>query len=180
MKPLFTIHEGEFLVGDYITRKLAAKYDVWVPVKDSGVDLLVTPRKKNRRPVKLQVKFSRGFTEKQLPAEEVLAFGWYRLDPAKLRKSRADLWVFAILTLRHKAHYIIIPTKELKRRIPRGMTGAWTLYLMVFRRKKCYDLRGVKKAEKRMTLMDGPKDRKRDYSEYLNKWKLLDEMSRTT
>ena len=34
MKPLFTIHEGEFLVGDYINRKLAKRFDVWVPTKD--------------------------------------------------------------------------------------------------------------------------------------------------
>ena len=40
MKPLFTIHEGEFLVGDYINRKLGRKFDVWVPTKDTGVDLL--------------------------------------------------------------------------------------------------------------------------------------------
>ena len=46
MKPIFTIHEGEFLAGDHINRKLGHKYDVWVPTKDSGVDLLVT---RNRR-----------------------------------------------------------------------------------------------------------------------------------
>ena len=39
MKPIFTIHEGEFLAGDHINRKLGHKYDVWVPTKDSGVDL---------------------------------------------------------------------------------------------------------------------------------------------
>jgi 3D (Asp-Asp-Asp) domain-containing protein len=40
MKPLFTIHEGEFLVGDHINRKLGNKFDVWVPTKDSGVEFL--------------------------------------------------------------------------------------------------------------------------------------------
>ena len=48
MKPMFTIHEGEFLVGDYINRNLKDKYEVWVPTKDEGTDLLVTHRKKNR------------------------------------------------------------------------------------------------------------------------------------
>jgi hypothetical protein len=61
MKPLFTIHEGEFLVGDYINRKLGRKFDVWVPSKDSGVDLLVTRKRHEGKPVRLQVKFSRSF-----------------------------------------------------------------------------------------------------------------------
>jgi hypothetical protein len=50
MKPLFTIHEGEFLVGDYINRKLGRKFDVWVPSKDSGVDLLVTRKRTRANP----------------------------------------------------------------------------------------------------------------------------------
>ena len=49
MKPLFSIHEGEFLVGDYITRNMSKKYEVWVPAKDMGVDLLVTTKKGKRR-----------------------------------------------------------------------------------------------------------------------------------
>lgn len=29
MKPIFTIHEGKFLVGDHTNRKLGRKYSVW-------------------------------------------------------------------------------------------------------------------------------------------------------
>ena len=43
MRAFFTVHPGEFLVGDYITRNLP--YDVWVPAKDAGIDLLLTPPK---------------------------------------------------------------------------------------------------------------------------------------
>lgn len=42
MKPMFTVHEGDFLVGDYINGDLGKKYEVWVPTKDTGADLLVT------------------------------------------------------------------------------------------------------------------------------------------
>ena len=38
MKSLFSIHEGEFLVGDYITRNMSKKYEVWVPAKGMGED----------------------------------------------------------------------------------------------------------------------------------------------
>ena len=38
MRPMFTVHAGEFLVGQYIEGKL--KKNVWLPTKDVGVDLL--------------------------------------------------------------------------------------------------------------------------------------------
>ena len=41
MKPLFTIHAGEFLVASYIEQKFK-DYLVWLPSRDSGVDLLLT------------------------------------------------------------------------------------------------------------------------------------------
>jgi hypothetical protein len=41
MRPLFTVHAGEILVGQYIEQSFKGK-NVWVPTKDLGVDLLVT------------------------------------------------------------------------------------------------------------------------------------------
>jgi hypothetical protein len=41
MRPLFTLHAGEFLVGEYIERTFPS-LNVWVPAKDTGVDLLIT------------------------------------------------------------------------------------------------------------------------------------------
>jgi hypothetical protein len=55
---MFTVHAGEFLVGQHIEGKL--KKNVWMPTKDVGVDLLVT-NAANTRAVTLQVKFSRDF-----------------------------------------------------------------------------------------------------------------------
>jgi hypothetical protein len=110
MKPLFTIHEGEFLVGDHINREFRHKYDVWGPTRDSGVDLLVTRKQRQGRAVALQVKFSRGFDIPEDMARRLVATGWFKLDPPKLRKSRAELWVFTILTLRHEKHFVVVPT----------------------------------------------------------------------
>jgi hypothetical protein len=105
MKPLFTIHEGEFLLGDYINRKLGRNFDVWVPSKDSGVDLLVSRRRREGKPVRLQVKFSRSIDTRQDFARHVVATTWFRLELSKIRESLADLWVFVILTLKHEEHY---------------------------------------------------------------------------
>jgi hypothetical protein len=38
---MFTLHAGEFLVGQYIEGNFKDK-SVWMPTKDVGVDLLVT------------------------------------------------------------------------------------------------------------------------------------------
>src|SRR5438105_673883 len=59
MKPLFTIHAGEFLVASYIEQKFK-DYLVWLPSRDSGVDLLLTD-KHCKKAVSIQVKFSRDF-----------------------------------------------------------------------------------------------------------------------
>jgi hypothetical protein len=48
-------------VGDYIERKFP-RVNVWVPTKDTGIDLLVSG-KKNKRLLSLQVKFSRDFKD---------------------------------------------------------------------------------------------------------------------
>ena len=59
MKPLFTIHAGEFLVASYIEQRFK-DYLVWLPSRDLGVDLRLTD-KACKRAVSIQVKFSRDF-----------------------------------------------------------------------------------------------------------------------
>jgi hypothetical protein len=51
--------QAKLLVGQHIEQSLKGK-NVWVPTKDSGVDLLVT-NSKNTKMATLQVKFSRDF-----------------------------------------------------------------------------------------------------------------------
>ena len=175
---MFTVHEGEFLVGDYINRNLGRKYDVWVPTKDTGVDLPVTPKVRGRTPVRVRVKFSRSFPSKVLPPEELRAFGWYTLTPAKVRSSKADLWIFVVLTLRHEPHFVLIPTKELRKRIPSGRSGRWHLYLVALGKGRCYNVRDLTKGQKQVAVLDGVSDPHLNYGRFCNNWKLLDELSR--
>ncbi|MBM7457244.1 putative helicase [Oceanisphaera litoralis] len=64
MQPLFTIHAGEYLVGSHIEQAMTDpngdKINVWIPSKDTGVDLLITD-KNNKKTTSLQVKFSKDF-----------------------------------------------------------------------------------------------------------------------
>ncbi len=41
MKPIFTIHAGEYLFGSYIEKNFK-NLNVWVPTKDTGIDFLVS------------------------------------------------------------------------------------------------------------------------------------------
>lgn len=174
MKPMFTIHEGEFLVGDHITRKLSKRYEVWVPAKDNGVDLLVTPSKGVASPVKLQVKFSRGFEPKRVPAEKLRGWGWYTINPAKVHCSKADLRVFVILTLQHRQSFIVVPTADLKERIPKKLSGVQHLYLAALRDRRCYDMRNLSKNEILDLIDRNAECPERDYSRYLENWALLE------
>ena len=55
---MFTIHAGEYLVGLYVQQRLGL--NVWIPAKDTGIDLLVTDHE-NRRTVSLQAKYGKDF-----------------------------------------------------------------------------------------------------------------------
>jgi hypothetical protein len=97
MRPLFTVHAGEYLVGEHIERKYP-RWNVWVPAKDTGIDLLVTDAD-NRKTVTLQVKLSKDFnptTGASLEQDRLLATGWWTHDPKKIQKSNADFWIFVI------------------------------------------------------------------------------------
>lgn len=79
MRPIFTIHAGEFLVADYIERNYAKDgLRVWVPSKDDGIDLLVTS-KDCRHAVSVQVKFSKDFDHNR----DCDASGWWLINRKK-------------------------------------------------------------------------------------------------
>src|SRR5690554_6234764 len=86
MQPLFTIHAGEYLVGSHIEQHLrdpnGDKVNVWVPSKDTGIDLLVTD-KTNKKTTSLQVKFSKDLLLTHGRPEyrdKLLACGWWTLN----------------------------------------------------------------------------------------------------
>jgi len=119
MKPLFTIHAGEFVVGDFLERKFP-NVNVWVPSKDAGIDLLVTD-KRNKRTVSLQVKFSRDFLATQIQKvfqRPLRACGWWSLNREKIVGSNADYWVFVLVGFeRQGTDFVIIKPSELLNRL---------------------------------------------------------------
>jgi hypothetical protein len=179
MKSLFTIHVGEYLVGTHIEHAFP-RWNVWLPSKDTGIDLLVTD-KTNRKSVSLQVKFSKDFNptcDSPLLQGRLLAAGWWNLDARKIQKSNADFWLFVLPSfVEKKISFIILPPAELLRRL-RSIHGTKKnridSYLRVTKTKKCWEARGLPNADHDLIALDRFTDKKRDFTMYLDAWNQIE------
>jgi len=187
VKPLFTIHAGEFVVGDYIERKFP-RVNVWVPTKDTGVDLLLLG-KKNKRVLSLQVKFSRDFPDTHMAAEfqkQLRANGWWSLTRQKIAASPADYWIFVIARSARcspDSDFVIITPAELLRRLDAihpGNPKIFQSYLLVTEKDKCWETRGLKHSD-RLLIAQGEfkNNQERDFTDYLNNWDPIEELNRS-
>jgi predicted helicase len=176
MNPLFTVHAGEYLVGSYIEEH-HRQWNVWVPSKDTGIDLLVTDSK-NRKTVSLQVKFSKDFIptarRESSIKDHLMATGWWKHDEKKIQESKADFWVFVLPSfLEHRTSFIIVPPKELLRRLrdihDQGGKKIQS-YLCVTKSKRCWEHRGLAKDDLKKLAEDRFSHEQRNFTVFLNAW----------
>jgi hypothetical protein len=175
MKPMFTVHVGEYLVGDYIEYKYP-QWNVWIPSKDTGIDLLVSEAK-NRKAVSIQVKFSKNFNPTHgspLAQSKLLATGWWSHGPKKIQESNADFWVLVLPSFVEKqTSFIILPPAELLRRF-RAIHGKSDKriqsYVDVTKTKRCWETRGLTKADQELVALDRYTNADRDFTMFLNAW----------
>ena len=188
MKSLFTIHAGEYLTGAYIEEKLSNNensYNVWVPGRDTGVDLLVT-NSNNTKMCSLQVKYTKDYYLSLSDADakfrnNLTTCGWWSLDRKKILSSPADLWVLMLLPFDNKnPQFIIITPQELLQRLSKihGNSSKLNTYLWITNEQKyprCIETRGLKATEKYAIFAENesPKESVRDFSEFLNNWNPL-------
>ena len=166
MRPIFTPHAGEYLVGTYLEEHLR-DCRVWLPSKDTGIDLLVTD-KEHRKAVSLQVKYSKDFMN-----PEFKAIGWWTLKSDKILTSLAELWVFALYSFHQKhAHYVILPPKDLLRILQslQGQKESFQMYICVSSSGRCWEGRGLSQGEKQLIATDGYENPARELTEYLDNW----------
>ena len=98
MRSIFTVHAGEFIVGEHLERTYEG-LNIWVPAKDTGVDLLVT-NSTNSKGVSFQTKFSRDFLTTDIGPEfqtPTRVCGWFTLTPTKLERSSAQFCLFVLI-----------------------------------------------------------------------------------
>lgn len=175
MRPLFTIHAGEYLVGSHLEEQFP-KLNVWIPTKDTGRDLLVT-NATTTRALSLQVKFSKDFTPTHrtpVLQSKLAAGGWWTHQENKIKKSAADFWVFVLPSFtERRTYFIIIPPAELLRRLsaihgkPEKKLHS---YLWVTKSGHCWEARGLKKADQELLASDRFQDPHRDFTQFLNSW----------
>lgn len=174
MKTLFTIHAGEFVVGDHIGRKFQ-RVNLWVPSRDTGTDLLVTDSK-NEKAVSLQVKFSRDFLATHMSSifqKPLRACGWWSLNREKIANSNADYSVFVLVGFeRRNTDFVIIKPFELLTRLDAIHGKAKTIqsYLWVTEKNRCWETRGLKRQEHLAIAQGQYLNSERDFSAYLNNW----------
>ncbi|RYE41540.1 MAG: hypothetical protein EOP48_23890 [Sphingobacteriales bacterium] len=183
MKPIFTIHAGEYLVAAEIEKSFK-DVTVWLPSKDTGIDLLLTD-KLNKKTVSLQVKFSKDFTVTHIKEHfrpTIKGSGWWTLDKGKIENSSADYWVFILYSFESKTNdYVIITPQDLLMmfgKLERESNKIHS-YIAVTTTGKAYETRGLSDAEMHSICSSDFSDADRDLTSYLNNWKPLLEKLRT-
>ena len=184
MKSIFTIHAGEFIVGEYIERKFRNVL-LWLPSRDTGIDFLVTDVNKEKS-ISLQVKFSRDFLVTHMPAiyqEPLRASGWWTLNRKKIITSPADYWVFVLKGLKLKStDFIIIRPKELLSRldsIHEKKINIIQCYICVTSINKCWETRGLNNKDQLAIANNEYTNKSRDLSSFLNNWGPVRELDET-
>jgi hypothetical protein len=178
MRPMFTVHAGEFLVGQHIEGAFKDK-NVWVPTKDIGVDLLVT-NAANKRAVTLQVKFSRDFLPIMKLSPSVLtqlkSCTWFSVDQNKLARSPAHYWVLVLLGFEKRTYdYVIIEPKELLRRLQAidEKSSRYQVYVWLTKQQRAWLTRGLKKEDQDRIARGTFVDQNKDLTKYLNNWSAI-------
>jgi|SRR6516164_7763690 hypothetical protein len=176
MKPLFTLHAGEFLVDTEIEQNFR-RVNVWIPAKDTGIDLLVS-NYDNTKTVSLQVKFSRDYNDAYVRdtvlRDGIRVGGWWTPTRQQIESSRANYWVFVLygLTNRRTKDFIIVKPSDLLKRLRaiHGSRQKFQTYLWVTERGKCWEARGLNRADKLAVARDEYRNDARDFTAYINDW----------
>jgi len=184
MKPIFTIHAGEYLVGSEIEENYP-NLRVWVPSKDTGIDLLVTSAD-GKKTITLQVKFSKDFLGKNVRdviSNGVKSGGWWTFKREKIEISPADYWVLVLYQFQHRAYDFVIikPSKLLSiyDALERG-EGTIQSYIWVTSNKNamCWETRGLHKLDQEKIAIGAYRNQQRNLTSYLNDWKAIEKLNR--
>jgi len=182
MRPLFTIHAGEFLVGEHLEKHFK-NLNVWIPSKDTGVDLLVT-NKNNSNPIALQVKLSRDYstTENKDEISKIqVVGGWLILDHNKIRYSLADFWIFVLVSHLKgvQPQYIVMRPNELLNILvaTHGVRAKYHFYPWILTNGRALDGRGLSRNDKKLLLKNELIFESRDLTPYLSNWTMFSQLS---
>lgn len=179
-KNIFSFQPSELHVAEEIT-KLGKEYEVFFPVKDEAVDLIVSMNLSDgkRQVVTIQVKASRMF---ETGIEPGLPRFWIKLNTEKLERfaKKVDFYILVFYktiyetesTPHFEREYIVIPTRDLikKSKNKKGWKRGWLNYYFVsYPSGEIIELRDVNNK----TLKNEKKKEWRNYIKYKNAFDLL-------
>lgn len=194
MRPIFTIHAGEFIFGEEVEKK-HPNVRLWLPTKDTGVDFLLTSQNREKT-VGVQVKMSRDYRPNVASSqfEEALeAAGWFVFSAKKLHQSKAEIWSLVLVSRerRSRPYFVnVAPAELLKRlKIIHGENESYHLYVWVLSKKKlhggnkdsgyiCMEGRKLKSAEKNEIVSGDFVFGSRDLTKYFECWDFVENLSR--
>lgn len=174
MKPIFTIHAGEYLVAATLEKKFR-DYNIWLPSKDTGIDLLLT-NKDNTKTSSLQVKFSKDFSTthtKEIFRPDIKGAGWWTLNREKIRNSKADFWVFILYSLEKKTHdFVVIKPTDLLSVFDNTNRSINLIhcYITVTNHNTVFETRGLNDNDMKLICANEFVDNFRDLKKHLNNW----------
>lgn len=177
MRPIFTIHAGEYLAGAYIEKEFP-HCRVWVPSKDTGIDLLIT-NQSCLKVVRLQVKFSKDFIPTHASdfyKNKIIVGTWFQFKKDAIVKSDADYWVLVMQAHSiSRPQFLVIPPKELLKRIKQyhGDKNKYDLYFWVTNQNSCWETRSLNREDQKKTVDDTLKESERNFSKFLDAWEPL-------
>lgn len=178
MKPIFTLHAGEFVFGERVERNF--RYvDLWVPTKDTGIDFLISAQGQTDI-VTVQVKMSRDYRPPYASSdfEHLLeAAGWFVFTRRALENSPADIWSIVLVSHQRKSQpiFVNIAPSELLRKLEsiHGKREKYHLYPWVIE-GGCVEGRGMNMAEKAQFAAGTFKLGERDFSQHLENWSFIE------
>ncbi|MGS2743287.1 hypothetical protein ACU6TU_06775 [Halomonas sp. LS-001] len=182
MKPIFTVHAGEFVFGEHVEKNFQG-LRLWVPTKDTGIDFLVTDSA-GRKTVSVQVKMSRDYRPSLATTEfdkSLKAAGWFVFSHSALESSPADIWSIILISHERKSKpvFLNVPPNELLRCLveTHGKQKNYHLYPWLFTDGRCIEGRGLKKADKRAFMARQYDTASRDLSTFHENWDFLNALS---
>lgn len=183
MKPIFSIHAGEYLVGEYLESHFK-NLRLWLPSKDTGIDILATD-KNCKQNLSIQVKFSKDFyagVERTEKNQKLKTGGWWTLQRDKIINSPADYWVMVLYQISgKKCDFIVIKPADLVKKYDQifGEKNRISSYLTVTNHKtpRCWELRQLKNQDRTKIFQDTLTSPARNFDKYLNNWAAFEKLN---
>lgn len=180
MVPFISLHPGEVFVGNFIESNFK-RLNLWIPAKDSGVDLLVTSISNNSS-ISIQVKSSRDYN--MMVDSGIKSGSFFNVRRNNLISSPAKLWIFVQHSARSKGwcqDYIVFERDELVVQLEEvfGSPEQYTIYFSITGDGRVWITRGVPRKSLANMYGGDPAYRNREVLGKLNNWEALKSLQST-